>query len=41
MRPLLLHASSPSQSPNHRHVIHIEYAGKCLPQGLEWHEEIQ
>ncbi len=38
MRPLLLHASSASQSPNHRRVIHIEYTGTALPDGLEWYE---
>ncbi len=28
MRPLVLHASSSSEVPNHRRVIHIEYANK-------------
>lgn len=36
MRPLTLHASSPSISPNHRRVIHIEYARAGLPSPLEW-----
>lgn len=36
MRPLLLHASSPCQTPGHRRVIHIEYADRDLPGGLEW-----
>jgi ectoine hydroxylase-related dioxygenase (phytanoyl-CoA dioxygenase family) len=36
MRPLLLHASSPSESPRHRRVLHIEYATQKLPNGLEW-----
>ena len=36
MRPLLLHASSPCQAPGHRRVIHIEYADRDLPEGLEW-----
>ncbi|PQV63863.1 Phytanoyl-CoA dioxygenase (PhyH) [Abditibacterium utsteinense] len=36
MRPLLLHASSPSQSPAHRRVIHLEFAAALLPAGLEW-----
>lgn len=36
MKPLLLHASSLSQSPKHRRVIHIEYAAESLPGGLEW-----
>jgi len=37
MRPLLLHASSASQSPRHRRVIHLEYAAESLPGGLRWH----
>ena len=37
MRPLLLHASSASQSPRHRRVIHLEYAAEPLPGGLQWH----
>lgn len=36
MRPLLLHASSSSQEPVHRRVIHIDYAATALPHGLEW-----
>lgn len=38
MRPLLLHSSSPAQSPTHRRVVHIEYAGVALRQELEWFE---
>jgi ectoine hydroxylase-related dioxygenase (phytanoyl-CoA dioxygenase family) len=38
MRPLLLHSSSPSESPLHRRVLHIEYASDELPNGLEWFE---
>ncbi len=38
MRPLLLHASSPSDSPGHRRVIHLEYAADPLPGGVEWFE---
>ncbi|HEX8455025.1 MAG TPA: phytanoyl-CoA dioxygenase family protein [Longimicrobium sp.] len=38
MRPLLLHASSPSTTPAHRRVVHIEYAVDDLPGGLEWHD---
>jgi ectoine hydroxylase-related dioxygenase (phytanoyl-CoA dioxygenase family) len=38
MRPLLLHASSPAQSPSHRRVLHIEYASEELPNGLKWFE---
>lgn len=36
MRPLVLHASSASQTPAHRRVIHLEYASGDLPGGLEW-----
>ena len=41
MRPLLLHASSPAQTPRHRRVIHIEFAGEALPDGLEWFERVE
>ncbi len=36
MRPLLLHASSPAVRPAHRRVIHLEFAARPLPGGLEW-----
>jgi hypothetical protein len=36
MRPLLLHASSASQVPRHRRVLHIEWAAQELPGGLQW-----
>jgi len=36
MRPLLLHASSPALEPQHRRVIHIEFASARLAPGLEW-----
>lgn len=36
MRPLILHASSPSGSPSHRRVLHLEFAPEdVLPDGLE------
>jgi ectoine hydroxylase-related dioxygenase (phytanoyl-CoA dioxygenase family) len=38
IRPLVLHASSRSQSNRHRRVLHIEYAGFELPHPLEWNE---
>ena len=38
MRPLLLHASSPAEKPSHRRVLHIEYVGVELPNGLKWFE---
>jgi len=41
MRPLLLHASSASQSPRHRRVIHLEYAADSLPGSLQWHRNRQ
>jgi hypothetical protein len=37
MRPLLLHASAPADSPSHRRVIHITFAAGELPGGLKWH----
>jgi Phytanoyl-CoA dioxygenase (PhyH) len=36
MRPLLLHASSPARAPEHRRVIHLEFAAGPLPGGLQW-----
>jgi len=36
MRPLLLHASSPAESPSRRRVVHVEYAACMLPEPLEW-----
>lgn len=38
LRPLLLHASGRSSTERHRRVIHLEYAGFDLPEGLRWHE---
>jgi Phytanoyl-CoA dioxygenase (PhyH) len=39
MRPLLLHASSPSSSPAHRRVIHLDFASEPLPNPLRWLSE--
>jgi ectoine hydroxylase-related dioxygenase (phytanoyl-CoA dioxygenase family) len=39
MRPLLLHASSPSQVPVHRRVIHLDFACEQLPISLKWLSE--
>jgi ectoine hydroxylase-related dioxygenase (phytanoyl-CoA dioxygenase family) len=39
MRPLLLHASSPSRVPGHRRVIHIDFATVELPNGMRWFSE--
>jgi ectoine hydroxylase-related dioxygenase (phytanoyl-CoA dioxygenase family) len=36
MRPLLLHASSVAVLPNHRRVLHFDYAIGSLTEGLEW-----
>lgn len=38
MRPLIVHASSPATKPSHRRVIHLEYAARDLPHGLDWYE---
>lgn len=38
MRPLILHASSKSKTPDHRRVLHIEYSAAQLPSGLQWSE---
>jgi ectoine hydroxylase-related dioxygenase (phytanoyl-CoA dioxygenase family) len=40
MRPLLLHASSVAVLPKHRRVIHLEYAGRELPHGLQWRTSV-
>ena len=40
MRPLLLHASSPALVPSHRRVIHLEWAARGLPGGLNWRHRI-
>lgn len=37
MRPLLLHASSPASNPNHRRILHLEYAGYGLAVPLIWY----
>lgn len=39
MRPLLLHASSPSQTPAYRRVIHLDFACEQLPVPLTWPSE--
>ena len=36
MRPLLLHASSASETPEHRRVIHLDFTATRLPNGLRW-----
>ena len=39
MRPLLLHASARSTADRHRRILHIEYAGFTLPEGLHWDDQ--
>jgi hypothetical protein len=36
MSPLLVHASSASQAPSRRRVLHFEYSAAPLPGGLAW-----
>jgi ectoine hydroxylase-related dioxygenase (phytanoyl-CoA dioxygenase family) len=40
MRPLLLHASSASCVPDHRRVIHLDFAAAQLPPGMGWFSEL-
>jgi ectoine hydroxylase-related dioxygenase (phytanoyl-CoA dioxygenase family) len=37
MRPLLLHASAPSELPTHRRVLHFDFAVGRLDGSLDWH----
>lgn len=41
MRPLLLHASSASTNPQHRRVIHLDFAASKLPKPLQWLSEAE
>ncbi len=38
MRPLILHSSSTAEAPDHRRVLHLEFAGTSLPLEMEWAE---
>ncbi len=38
IRPLLWHRSAKAVAPDHRRVVHIEYADIDLPEPLQWHE---
>jgi ectoine hydroxylase-related dioxygenase (phytanoyl-CoA dioxygenase family) len=38
VKPLLLHASAPAATPEHRRVIHLDFAVQNLPNGLQWHD---
>ena len=40
MRPLLLHASSAAVLPDHRRVIHFEFATGSLSGGLAWRWQV-
>jgi hypothetical protein len=40
MCPLTLHASAVAETPEHRRVIHIEYANEELPGGLDWNSRV-
>ena len=40
MRPLLLHASSASESPAHRRIIHLDFSSARLPGGMRWRTEV-
>jgi ectoine hydroxylase-related dioxygenase (phytanoyl-CoA dioxygenase family) len=39
MHPLLIHSSSASEAPQHRRVVHLDYANVSLPDGLIWFEQ--
>ena len=39
IRPLVIHASSAAKTPQHRRVIHFDYANVGLAEGLEWRED--
>lgn len=41
MKPLTLHASSKSEAPTHRRVIHIEFCSVHLDGGLRWAHVIE
>lgn len=36
MRPLLFHASSAAQTPEHRRILHFDFATGELDNGLQW-----
>jgi ectoine hydroxylase-related dioxygenase (phytanoyl-CoA dioxygenase family) len=38
MHPLLLHSSTSAKTPSHRRILHIEYSGGNLTNGLRWFE---
>ena len=36
MRPHILHASSKASKPSRRRILHLEYSGHDLPEGINW-----
>lgn len=40
MRPLLVHASTAARAPEHRRVLHIEFAPREAISPLKWHETV-
>ena len=36
MRPHVLHASSKAIVPDHRRIVHVEFSGFELPEGIDW-----
>ncbi len=41
MRPHTVHSSPKSVSPTRRRVLHLEFTGAVLPEGLEWAEGVR
>jgi len=41
MRPLLVHSSSSARAPEHRRVLHIEFAPAEAISPLQWHSAVQ
>jgi hypothetical protein len=40
MRPLLVHSSSSARAPEHRRVLHIEFAPPEAISPLQWHTAV-
>lgn len=40
MRPLLVHSSSPARAPEHRRVLHLEFAPPEAISPLQWHSVV-
>ena len=41
MRPLLVHSSSSARAPQHRRVLHVEFAPVEAISPLQWHSAVQ